>query len=101
MPTVRQRTDPRRVSARMGAGGLVDRDGCAEDRPAPCTHLTGEGRRVVVRALREHTPTIRRILFDPLSTDQQTRFLDILHRISDAIAVDVPPPPTGRPTAKG
>ena len=56
---------------------------------------------MVVRALPEHTATIRRILFDPLSTDQQTQFLDISHRISDAIAVDVPPPPTGRPTAKG
>ena len=86
--------------ARMGARGLVDREGCAEDRRATYIHLTGEGRRVVVRALPEHTATIRRILFDPLSTDQQTQFLDISHRISDAIADEVPPPRPGRPTAK-
>jgi DNA-binding MarR family transcriptional regulator len=66
---------------RMEARGFVDRQECAEDKRASYIHLTGEGRRIVVRALPKHTATIRRILFDPLSDEQQAGFLDISKRM--------------------
>jgi DNA-binding MarR family transcriptional regulator len=66
---------------RMEARGFVDRQECAEDKRASYIHLTGEGRRIVVRALPKHTATIRRILFDPLSDEQQAGFLDISRRM--------------------
>lgn len=66
---------------RMAARGFVERHECAEDRRASYVHLTGEGRRVVVRALPEHTATIRRVLFDALSDDQQAEFLEISKRM--------------------
>ncbi|QIZ99732.1 MULTISPECIES: MarR family transcriptional regulator [unclassified Leifsonia] len=62
---------------RMAARGFVERQECAEDRRASYIHLTGDGRRVLVRALPEHTATIRRVLFDVLSDDQQAEFLEI------------------------
>jgi DNA-binding MarR family transcriptional regulator len=70
---------------RMEARGFVDRQECAEDKRASYIHLTGEGRRIVVRALPKHTATIRRILFDPLSDAQQAGFLDISRRMLAAI----------------
>jgi DNA-binding MarR family transcriptional regulator len=70
---------------RMEARGFVDRQECADDKRASYIHLTGEGRRIVVRALPEHTATIRRILFDPLSDEQQSGFLDISQRMLAAI----------------
>ncbi|MFF1879817.1 MarR family winged helix-turn-helix transcriptional regulator [Leifsonia sp. NPDC058230] len=70
---------------RMEARGLVDRQECSEDKRASYIHLTGEGRRVVVRVLPEHTATIRRILFDPLTDEQQADFLDISRRMLAAI----------------
>lgn len=66
---------------RMAARGFVERQECAEDRRASWIHLTGEGRRVVVRALPEHTATIRRVLFDPLTDEQQVEFLEISRRM--------------------
>ncbi|WP_223691939.1 MarR family winged helix-turn-helix transcriptional regulator [Leifsonia poae] len=71
---------------RMVARGFVERQDCAEDRRASYIHLTGEGRRIVVRALPEHTATIRRTLFDPLSAEQQREFLEIARRMNAAIA---------------
>lgn len=71
---------------RMVARGLVERQECAEDRRATWIHLTGEGRRVVVRALPKHSATIRRILFDALSPEQQDALLDIARTMNAAIA---------------
>jgi DNA-binding MarR family transcriptional regulator len=70
---------------RMAARGLVERQECAEDRRATWIHLTGEGRRVVVRALPKHTATIRRILFDALSPEQQEALLEIARTMNAAI----------------
>ena len=75
---------------RMVARGFVERQDFAEDRRANWVHLTGEGRRIVVRALPEHTATIRRILFDPLTTDQQRDFLEISQRMNAAIGGEPP-----------
>ncbi|WP_431218771.1 MarR family winged helix-turn-helix transcriptional regulator [Leifsonia xyli] len=78
---------------RMAARGLVERQECAEDRRATWIHLTGEGRRVVVRALPKHSATIRRILFDALSPQQQEDLLGIAQRMNAAIESEdcVPP----------
>lgn len=71
---------------RMVARGFVERQECAEDRRAMWIHLTGQGRRVVVRALPRHTATIRRILFDALTPEQQEEFLGIARTMNAAIA---------------
>jgi DNA-binding MarR family transcriptional regulator len=70
---------------RMVARGLVERQECAEDRRAMWIHLTGHGRRAVVRALPRHTATIRRILFDALTPDQQEELLEIARTMNAAI----------------
>ncbi|MDN4597302.1 MarR family winged helix-turn-helix transcriptional regulator [Leifsonia virtsii] len=71
---------------RMVSRGLVERQECAEDRRAMWIHLTGEGRRVVVRALPKHSATIRRILFDALTSDQQDALLGIARTMNTAIS---------------
>ncbi|MDR6971543.1 MarR family transcriptional regulator [Leifsonia shinshuensis] len=78
---------------RMAARGFVERQECAEDRRASWIHLTGEGRRVVVRALPKHSATIRRILFDALSAEQQEELLGIAHAMTAAIAAEDCAPP--------
>lgn len=67
---------------RMVSRGFVERQDCAEDRRASWIQLTGEGRRVVVRALPEHTATIRRILFDAITPEQQEALLQISERMN-------------------
>ena len=78
---------------RMVARGFVERQECVEDRRASWIHLTGEGRRVVVRALPEHSATIRRILFDALSLEQQDQLLGIARTMNSAIAAEDCAPP--------
>jgi DNA-binding MarR family transcriptional regulator len=91
---------------RLAARGFVERQECSEDRRASWIHLTGEGRRVVVRALPKHSATIRRILFDALSADQQEELHRIARRMNTAIEAedapsdgddDGPLPSSGRP----
>ncbi|ANF31559.1 hypothetical protein A0130_07620 [Leifsonia xyli] len=82
--------------SRMAARGFVERQDCAEDRRATWIHLTGDGRRVVVRALPKHSATIRRILFDALSPEQQDELLGIARTMNAAItAEDCVPPDDG------
>ncbi|MGH1525642.1 MarR family winged helix-turn-helix transcriptional regulator [Leifsonia sp. L25] len=79
---------------RMEGRGLVEREDCAEDRRASWIRLSRDGRRVVVRALPKHTATIRRILFDALTPEQQDELLAISTRMTDAMAPgDVPAEP--------
>ncbi len=85
--------------ARMEARGFVERQQCDEDRRASYIHLTGEGRRIVVRALPEHTATIRRTLLDPLTDDQRAEFLQICLQMTTAIA-DENARRTEKPTTK-
>ena len=78
---------------RMAARGFVERQECAEDRRATWIHLTGEGRRVVVRALPKHSATIRRILFDALTEEQQEQLLGIALSMNTAITAEDCAPP--------
>jgi DNA-binding MarR family transcriptional regulator len=73
---------------RMAARGFVERQECSGDRRASYIHLTGEGRRVVVRALPGHTATIRRLLFVDLTSEQQAEFLAISQRMNAAIEAE-------------
>ncbi len=76
---------------RMVARGFVERQDCRDDRRASWVHLTGAGRRIVVRALPEHIATIRALLFDPLDAGQQEEFLAIARSCLEAIeAFDSP-----------
>ena len=79
--------------SRMAARGFVERQECAEDRRATWIHLTGDGRRVVVRALPKHSATIRRILFDALSPEQQDELLGIARTMNAAITAEDCAPP--------
>ena len=78
---------------RMVARGFVERQECEEDRRAMWIHLTGEGRRVVVRALPKHSATIRRILFDALTPEQQDALLGIARTMNAAIDDEECEPP--------
>ena len=78
---------------RMVARGFVERQECEEDRRAMWIHLTGEGRRVVVRALPKHSATIRRILFDALTPEQQEHLLGIARTMNAAIDDEECEPP--------
>ncbi|MGO4592835.1 MarR family winged helix-turn-helix transcriptional regulator [Leifsonia sp. 2TAF2] len=78
---------------RMAARGFVERQECIEDRRASWIHLTGEGRHVVVRALPKHSATIRRVLFDALSPDQQEGLLGIAYAMNAAIDSEELAPP--------
>jgi len=79
---------------RMVARGFVERQECEEDRRAMWIHLTGEGRRVVVRALPKHSATIRRILFDALTPEQQDALLGIARTMNAAIDDEECEPPS-------
>lgn len=70
---------------RMAVRGLVERQECPEDRRASWIQLTGDGRRVVVHALPGHTATIRRIMFDALSAQQQDDLLAIAQQMTEAM----------------
>ena len=70
---------------RMEGRGFVERQECEEDRRASWIQLTGEGRRVVVRALPRHTATIRRILYDAITPQQQDELLAISLRMTAAM----------------
>ena len=76
---------------RMEARGLVERQDCAEDRRATWIALTGDGRRVVVRALPGHTKTIRRILYDAITPEQQDELLAIAQRMTEAMEREAGP----------
>lgn len=82
---------------RMAARGFVDRQECAEDRRAMWIRLTGEGRRVVVRALPKHSATIRRLLFDVLTPEQQEELLHIAQSMNTAIRDEDSTPPDDWP----
>jgi DNA-binding MarR family transcriptional regulator len=83
---------------RMEARGLLEREDCAEDRRATWIRLSRDGRRVLVHALPRHTATIRRVLFDALSGEQQEELLAISRRMIDAMEAE-PADEEAAPTA--
>lgn len=67
---------------RMQQRGLVERSNCSEDRRGAFVVLTDRGRDVVDGAAPQHVESVRRYLFDELSSDQ----VDALGAIATAVS---------------
>ncbi|WP_394553615.1 MarR family winged helix-turn-helix transcriptional regulator [Agromyces sp. MMS24-JH15] len=70
-----------KVVTRLAARGLVERSTAPADRRAVDVELTGEGRAAVVRALPGHLETVRRIVLDGLTPEQQVALADALEPV--------------------
>src|SRR3954454_6100365 len=55
---------------RMQQRGLIERSNCSEDRRGAFVVLTAQGRRTVEAAAPRHVDSVRRYLFDELTSDQ-------------------------------
>ncbi|MGC9667973.1 MarR family winged helix-turn-helix transcriptional regulator [Planosporangium sp. 12N6] len=67
--------------ARMHKRGLVEREGCPDDRRGAFIVLTPAGRRAIEQAAPRHVETVRRLFLDRLTRDQ----VRALAEISDAV----------------
>ena len=56
----------------MEAPRLVERTACETDGRGTWIVLTAEGRRLLLRAMRDHTDAIRELFFDALTDDEKT-----------------------------
>jgi DNA-binding MarR family transcriptional regulator len=56
--------------ARMEARRLVERTACETDGRGTWVTITAEGRRLLLRAMRDHADAIRELFFDRLSDDE-------------------------------
>jgi DNA-binding MarR family transcriptional regulator len=66
---------------RMQRRGLVGREECPEDRRGAYVVLTRAGRGALERAAPDHVGTVRRLVFDGLTTDER----DALERFSGRV----------------
>lgn len=61
------------VMSRLQQRGLVERFACTEDRRATNARLTAGGWDAVVAAAPGHVETVRRLVLDPLTSDEVTQ----------------------------
>jgi DNA-binding MarR family transcriptional regulator len=66
---------------RMQQRGLIERSNCSEDRRGAFVVLTETGRAAVEAAAPRHVETVRRYLFDPLTSEQ----VDALGAVARAV----------------
>ena len=71
--------------SRMEARGLVDRQECPEDARGTWIGITPEGRRTLLRAMRDHGTTLRRYFFDVLRPEELELLQSLSKRVLDAI----------------
>lgn len=71
--------------SRMEKRGLVTREPCADDARGSMVRLTGKGREAIEAAAPTHVDTVRRLFFDPLTSDEVRLFGDFLDRILGAV----------------
>ena len=55
----------------MEARGLVERTACETDGRGTWIGITAEGRRLLLRAMRDHADAIRELFFDRLTDDEK------------------------------
>ena len=72
---------------RMEQRGLVQRTDCDDDLRGKWVVLTNDGRRAVLKAMRDHNKAIREYFFDVLDDDEQA----VLQRLSDRVLGAVDP----------
>lgn len=71
--------------ARMEKRGLVERSDCDEDARGTWIGLTAEGRRVFLRATREHSAEIRRYFLDLLTPEERETIQALSTRVLDEL----------------
>jgi len=71
--------------ARLEQAGWVRREGCPSDKRGTFAVLTPEGRRTLEAAAPGHVATVRRHLFDQLTTAQRRQLQQIAGRIRDQL----------------
>ena len=71
--------------SRMEKRGIVVREACADDARGSMVRLTEKGREAIGAAAPKHAECVRRLVFDPLTTDEVRLFGDFLDRILGAI----------------
>lgn len=74
---------------RLERAGLVRREPFAGDRRGLCAVLTERGFQTLADTAPGHVETVRRVLFDQLSTEQ----IQQLHTIAQAVIAAAGPPP--------
>ena len=74
--------------SRMEARGLVERQECPEDARGTWIGITPEGRRTLLRALRDHRATLRRYFFAVLRPHE----LELLQSLSKRVLDRIDPP---------
>ena len=72
---------------RMEQRGLVQRTDCEDDLRGKWVVLTNDGRRAVLKAMRDHNRAIREYFFDVVSDEEQA----VLQKLSDRVLSAVNP----------
>jgi DNA-binding MarR family transcriptional regulator len=72
---------------RMEQRGLVRREECDDDLRGKWVVLTNDGRRAVLKAMRDHNKAIREYFFDVVSDEDQA----VLQRVSDRVVGVIDP----------
>jgi DNA-binding MarR family transcriptional regulator len=73
---------------RMEARGLVERTDCDTDARGTWIGITQKGRLTILRAMRDHALTIRRLFFDVMTEDE----LGMLREMSGRVLTAIEPP---------
>ena len=73
---------------RMQQRGLIERSNCTDDRRGAFVVLTARGRDTVGDAAPAHVESVRRYVFDGLSTEQIDTLADISHVVIARLADD-------------
>ncbi|ONI84551.1 MarR family transcriptional regulator [Saccharothrix sp. ALI-22-I] len=73
---------------RMEKRGLVTREDCAEDARGSMVRLTPAGRAAIESAAPAHVETVRRYVFDAMSTEEVEVLTRVFHRVLARIATD-------------
>jgi DNA-binding MarR family transcriptional regulator len=71
--------------SRMEARGLVNRQECPEDARGTWIGITPEGRRTLLRAMRDHGATLRRYFFDVVRPEELQLLQSLSRRVLDKI----------------
>jgi DNA-binding MarR family transcriptional regulator len=74
--------------ARMQRRGLVDREECLTDRRGAFVVLTDAGRNAIETAAPGHVDTVRRLVFDGLSSDQVETLESFVTQVLARMQVD-------------
>ena len=72
---------------RMEQRGLVRRQDCDDDLRGKWVVLTNDGRRAVLKAMRDHNRAIREYFFDVVSDEEQA----VLQRLADRVVGAIDP----------